>query len=150
MTQDGIWQPLPALARELGISARTLYRRIGAGAVEVITVGGQRLGRPVVRVTEPLAQPGAGEGGEPCQTATDGTAGGGAPSQSVTTAAGEALAIVAAELASAREAAAAERARADRLALVAMELVALPWYAVRARGRLRAELMSAAVYRLGA
>ena len=45
---SGDWVPLAELEALLGVSRRTLQRRIRAGLVDVTTIGGSRFGRPVI------------------------------------------------------------------------------------------------------
>lgn len=58
-----VFMPLDDLARALGISRRTLYRRIDSGDVEAVTIGGQRMARAVIR-----------DDGDVSERADDGTA----------------------------------------------------------------------------
>lgn len=43
------WLSLDELMKQLGVSRRTLYRRIDAGVVETQTIAGRKYGRPVER-----------------------------------------------------------------------------------------------------
>jgi hypothetical protein len=51
VTADGeLWQPPAMLAKQLGFTRRTLYRKISQGLIESCTIAGRKLYRPVIAV----------------------------------------------------------------------------------------------------